>query len=110
MQVRDSVASFNLPADVVARLISAAAAGSSTAYESIPGITPDIEAAATRASQDAYLTGAHLSYQVALAFGLFGCIAALFVPSVDTRKYTRRTVAPQQADKKALTQQKSEAV
>ncbi|KAL4893648.1 fungal trichothecene efflux pump [Aspergillus ambiguus] len=103
-QVRASVASFDLPTDVVTRLITAAAAGTSTAYNSIPGITPDIEAAATMANKVSYLAGAHLSYQVALAFGLFGCIAALFVPTVDTRKYTKRTVAPQQADKKALKQ------
>ncbi|KAF9885144.1 hypothetical protein FE257_000670 [Aspergillus nanangensis] len=109
-RVTESVASFNLPTDIVKRLIIAAAAGTSAAYQSIPGITPDIEAAATLANKESDLTGAHLSYQVALPFGLAGCIAAVFIPSVDTRKYTKRTVAPQRADKKALKDQKAEVV
>ncbi|KAF9886271.1 hypothetical protein FE257_011884 [Aspergillus nanangensis] len=108
-EVTANVSKFNLPTDVVTRLITAAAAGTSAAFEGIPGITPDIEAAAALGNKISYLTGAHLSYQVALAFGLLGCIAAVFVPSVDTRKYTKKTVAPQRADKKAL-KQKDEGV
>jgi hypothetical protein len=83
-------------------LITAAAAGTSAAYAAVPGITPEIKAAAVLGNREAYLNGAHLSYQVALAFGLCGCIAALFIPSIDTRKYTKKTVALQEADCNAL--------
>lgn len=101
-QVRDAVSSFNLSSDTLTRLIAAAKLGTAAAYKAVPGITPAIQAAATLANKEAYLDGAHLSYQVALAFGLVGCIIALFIPSVDTRKYTKKTVAVQQADKKVL--------
>jgi hypothetical protein len=63
-------------------------------------LTPEVRAAAVLANKQAYLEGAHLSYQVALAFGLLGCIAAVFIPSIDTRKYTKRTVALQEADRR----------
>lgn len=52
------------------------------------------------------MTDAHLSYEVALAFGFCGCIAALFIPSIDLRKYTKKTVALQEADGKALKERK----
>ena len=75
------------------RLATAARAGTAAAYAAVPGLTPAVRAAAVQANKEAYLEGARLSYQVALAFGLVGCIAALFIPSIDTRKYTKRTVA-----------------
>jgi hypothetical protein len=91
----------------LAKLIVAAKAGTATAYAAVPGLTPTIRAAAVLANKEAYLEGAHLSYQVALAFGLCGCIAALFIPSIDSRKYTKRTVALQEADRRALEEKKS---
>ena len=101
-QVRSSLSGFNLSAETVTKLITAAKLNTAAAYKAIPGITPAVQAAATLANKKAYLTGAHLSYQVALAFGLCGVIAAFFIPTVDNRKYTRKTVAVQQADRKAL--------
>lgn len=104
--VRAAAAPFNLPATTLAKLTAAAKAGTAAAYKAVPGITPALQAAAVGANKQAYLTGAHLAYQVALAFGLCGVIAAFFIPSVDERKYTERTVAVQQRDRKALEEKK----
>jgi hypothetical protein len=105
-QVRSSLSNFNLSPDTVAKLIPAARLNTAAAYKAIPGISPAIQAAATLANKQAYLKGAHLSYQVALAFGLCGVVAAFFIPTVDDRKYTSKTVAVQQADRKALEDKK----
>lgn len=105
-QVRSNLAPFNLPTETLTKLIAAARLGTAAAYKAIPGITPAIQAASVLANKQAYLTGAHLSYEVALAFGLCGVIAAFFIPSVDQRKYTRKTVAVQQADRRALEEKK----
>jgi hypothetical protein len=106
-QIRSAVARYNLPAASLAKLIPAAKLGTAAAFKAVPGITPAIQAAASYANKEAYLAGAHLSYQVALAFGLLGVIAALFIPSVDTRKYTDKTVAVQHADRKLLEEKKA---
>ncbi|KAF2098265.1 MFS general substrate transporter [Rhizodiscina lignyota] len=92
----------SFPSSSLTALIAAAKLGTPAAYEAVPGITPQVQAAAALGNKEAYLTGAHLSYEVALAFGLCGCIAALFIPSIDGRKYTKKTVALQEADRKAL--------
>lgn len=105
-RVRSNLAPFNLSSDTVAKLIKAAKANTATGYAAIPGITPVIRAAASLGNKEAYLEGAHLSYLVALAFGLLGVIAAFFIPSVDKRKYTERTVAIQKSDRKALEEKK----
>ncbi|KAF2687657.1 MFS general substrate transporter [Lentithecium fluviatile CBS 122367] len=104
--VRSNVAPFNLPTETLTKLIAAAKANTAAAYKAVPGITPAIQAAASLGNKQAYLTGAHLSYQVALAFGLIGVIAAFFIPTVDKRKYTKRTVAVQQKDREALQEKK----
>jgi hypothetical protein len=92
----------------MAALVAAARLGTPAAYEAVDGLTPEVQAAAALGNQQAYLSGAHLSYQVALAFGLCGCIAALFIPSIDSRKYTKKTVALQEADRKAVEAKKVE--
>jgi hypothetical protein len=76
-------------------------------YEVIPGITPAIRAAASLGNKQAYLEGAHLSYLVALAFGLLGVVAAFFIPFVDKRKSTNKTVAVQRRDRKELQENKT---
>ncbi|KAL5378345.1 hypothetical protein PMIN06_011593 [Paraphaeosphaeria minitans] len=103
--VLTNVSSFNLPTVTLSKLIVAAKANTAAAYQAVPGITPAIRAAATLGNKQAYLQGAHLSYQVALAFGLLGVICA-FIPSIDHRKYTDRTVAVQQRDRKELVEKK----
>lgn len=105
--MRDNVASYDLPSSTVTALVNAARLNTAAAYNAIPGITPAIQAAASLGNKQAYLAGAHLSYQVALAFGLVGVIAAFFIPSVDERKYTKRTVAVQQRDRQALQEKKT---
>ncbi|KAF2667141.1 MFS general substrate transporter [Microthyrium microscopicum] len=93
---------LNFPATNLKALIVAAGTGTAAAYAKVPGINPQVEAAAVLANKEAYLQGAHLAYYVALAFGLTGCIAALFIPTIDKRKYTKKTVALQEADRKHL--------
>jgi hypothetical protein len=100
--VRRNIEGLGFDAANIARLAVAARANTAVAYGAVPGLTPIVRAAAVQANKEAYLEGAHLSYQVALAFGLVGCIAAIFIPSIDSRKYTKRTVALQESDRKAL--------
>ncbi|KAF2703099.1 MFS general substrate transporter [Pleomassaria siparia CBS 279.74] len=100
--VRANVAGFNLPTATLTKLIAAAKLNTAAAYKAVPGITPAIQAASKLGNKQAYLAGAHLSYQVALAFGLCGVILAFFLTSVDERKYSKRTVAVQEKDRKAL--------
>ena len=107
-RVRSNLASFSLPSETLTRLVAAARLNTAAAYAAIPGVTPAIRQAASLGNKQAYLEGAHLSYQVALAFGLVGVIAALFIPSVDVRKYTKKTVAIQQKDRKELMKRKME--
>ncbi|CAK7205596.1 hypothetical protein SEUCBS139899_008374 [Sporothrix eucalyptigena] len=108
--VAANLAPFDLPASTVQQLTAAAKLGTAAAFNAVPGITPAIEAAAVLGNKQAYLQGAHLSYEVALAFGLCGCIAALFISSVDVRKWTAQTVAVQQADRRALAEKAIQTV
>lgn len=101
-----NLAPFNLSLAITTRLVAAARANTAAAYAAIPGITPAIRAAASLGNKQAYLEGAHLSYLVALGFGLCGVIAAFFIPSVDKRKYTDRTVAVQKHDRKVIEEKK----
>ncbi|KAL5118480.1 hypothetical protein ACEQ8H_003656 [Pleosporales sp. CAS-2024a] len=105
--VGENLAPFHLPSATVARLTLAARANTAAAYAAIPGITPAIRAAASLGNQSAYLEGAHLSYMIALAFGLCGVIAAFFIPSVDKRKYTEKTVALQKHDRELIEEKKT---
>ncbi|USP80017.1 hypothetical protein yc1106_07291 [Curvularia clavata] len=107
-RIRSNLAPFDLPSTTILQLISAARANSASAYAAIPNITPAIQAAASLGNKQAYLEGAHLSYLVALAFGLLGVVAAFFIPSVDRRKYTSKTVAVQKSDRRGLQDRKSD--
>jgi hypothetical protein len=107
VKVRSAAASVNFSGNIT-RLITAAGANTAAGYAAVPGINAQTKAATTLANKQAYLEGAHLSYQVALAFGLCGCIAALFIPSIDPRKYTSRTVALQDRDRIAIETQKKD--
>jgi hypothetical protein len=104
--VRDSVSDFNIPAANMAKLTSAARLNTAAAWATVPGLTPEIRAAASHANKEAYLEGAHLSYLVALAFGCVACIAAFFIRDIDERKWTKKTVAVQETDRKAMEEKK----
>jgi hypothetical protein len=104
--VRDAVIEFNIPAANMAKLTSAARLNTAAAWATVPGLTPQIRAAASHANKEAYLEGAHLSYLVALAFGCVACIAAFFIRDIDERKWTKNTVAVQETDRKALEKRK----
>lgn len=101
-QVSKSVSGLNFPAANLAKLSAAAKLNTAKAYEAVPGITPVIRAAATRANKLAYLEGAHLVFLVAMAFGFVACIAAFFTVSIDKRKYTNKTMAVLEQDHKML--------
>jgi len=105
-QVRAGVAGLGFSEAGMAKLITAARTNTAAGYRAVPGITTTVQAAAALANKKAYLEGAHQSYLVALAFGLLGCIAALFIPTIDGRKYTNRTVAVQESDRKALAEKR----
>ena len=49
----------------------------------MPGITPDIVAAAGAANLEAYTQSFRTVYLVAIAFGVIGVIAALMTPNVE---------------------------
>ncbi|KAH7410342.1 fungal trichothecene efflux pump [Phaeosphaeria sp. MPI-PUGE-AT-0046c] len=102
-----NLAPFNLSSAITTRIVAAARANTAASYAAIPGITPAIRAAASLGNKQAYLEGAHLSYLVALGFGLCGVVAAFFIPSVDKRKYTDKTVAVQKHDRKVLGEKKA---
>lgn len=101
-QVTNSVSTLNFPSANLAKLAAAAKLGTTAAYNAVPGITPAIMAAATRANKLAYLEGTHLTFLVAMGFGFIACIAALFTVSIDTRKYTNKTMAVVEEDHKHL--------
>jgi hypothetical protein len=102
VHVRANVANLNVPASSMKALIAAAGANTAAAYSKVPNLTPQIRAAAVLANKEAYVDGARLAYLVALAFGLVGCLCALCLESIDTRKYTKNTVALQEKDREAL--------
>lgn len=104
--VRRQVEGLDFPSDRLAELAAAAQVGTPEAYDLVDGATEAVRAAATIGNKQAYLTGARLAYQVALAFGLLGCIAALFIPSIDKRKLNNRTVALQEKDLQNLEEKK----
>jgi hypothetical protein len=97
-----NLAPFNLDSTTITRLVVAARTNTAASYAAIPGITPAMRAAVNLSNKQAYLEGAHLSYLVALAFGLCGVVAAFFIASVDKRKYTEKTVAVQRHDRRKI--------
>ncbi|KAK7402700.1 hypothetical protein QQX98_011564 [Neonectria punicea] len=105
-RVSDEVAGLGFNSTNMVGLIAAARLNTDAAYAGVPDMTDEIRAAATRGNQLAYLDGAHLSYLIAMAFGVVGCVAAFWIPSIDRRKYTKKTVALQEQDRKMLQEKK----
>lgn len=64
----------NIPAAVVPDLLQAAALNTADAYSDVPGITPNIIAAAGMAVKRAYVDAFSLVYLVAIAFGVLSLI------------------------------------
>lgn len=109
-RISSAVSNLSFDTSNLTVLIAAAKLGTPQAYAAVPGITAEIQAAATRGNQLAYLDGARLSYKVAMAFGILGCLAAFWIPSIDRRKYTKKTVALQESDRKRLEEKKLERI
>ncbi|KAH6884170.1 hypothetical protein B0T10DRAFT_531385 [Thelonectria olida] len=105
-RVSRAVDGLGFDASNLAALVAAARPGTAKACTAVPGINAEIQAAATKGNQLAYLDGARLSYKVAMAFGIVGCIAAFWIPSIDRRKYTKKTVALQESDRQNLEEKK----
>ncbi|KAF7554378.1 hypothetical protein G7Z17_g2973 [Cylindrodendrum hubeiense] len=106
VRVPEEISGLGFDNENLAALVAAARLNTAAAYAAVPGITSEIQAAASRGNQLAYLDGAHLSYLIAMAFGIVGCIAAFWIPSIDRRKYTKKTVALQEQDRKMLQEKK----
>lgn len=106
VRVLEEISGLGFNEENLAALLTAARLNTPAAYAAVPGITAEVQAAATRGNQLAYLDGAHLSYMIAMAFGIVGCIAAFWIPSIDRRKYTKKTVALQEQDRKILQEKK----
>lgn len=105
--ITNHVQGLGFPSERLPQLAAAARLNTPAAYRSVQGATAEVIAAATFANKEAYLSGARLAYQVALAFGLIGCVCAWFIPSIDQRKLNTRTVAVQQKDQQYLQEKNS---
>jgi hypothetical protein len=102
--VARAVSGLGFPTENLAELVSAAKSGSVAAFKTVPGITPQIQEAAVLANKMAYLEGTRLVFLVAIAFGGIGIIACWFTESIDERKYTKKTVAVMETERKAMQQ------
>lgn len=72
-----------LPSEDLPALLAAIAAGTATAMEAVPGITPTVVAAVGDAVKVAYSQAFKTVYLTSIAFGGLSIIAALFITSID---------------------------
>ena len=105
-RVSSQIEGLGFDTATLGELVAAARLGTPAAYASVPGITDEIQAAATTGNKLAYLDGARMSYLIAMAFGVIACVAAFWIPSIDRRKYTDKTVAVQEQDRRRLEDKK----
>lgn len=59
--------------------------GSSSAVETVPGITPEISATGVEALKAVYSSAFRLIYLVGMAFGLLACLGVRFATGVDEK-------------------------
>lgn len=81
--VAPAALSAGLPSADLPALFAAIAAGTATAMEAVPGITPTVIAAVGDAVKVAYSQAFKTVYLTSIAFGGLSIIAALFITSVD---------------------------
>jgi hypothetical protein len=72
-----------LPESSLTALFAAIAAGTSSAYADVPGLTPAIQAVVAQALSDAYAAAYAYVYYAAVAVGGVGLIAAIFLRNYD---------------------------
>jgi hypothetical protein len=72
-----------LPTSSIPQLITAFTSGNTTLIESVPGITPDVIAAASTAMKDAYSASFRVVYLASIAFGAFAIFWSFFTTDVD---------------------------
>ncbi|KAF4628660.1 hypothetical protein G7Y89_g9487 [Cudoniella acicularis] len=106
--VADAVRDLNFPSANIAAFARTAKLNTAAAFKTVPGINPTVQAAAVAANKRAYLQGTRLTFLVAVAFGLVGCICALFLVSVDGNKYTNNTVEVLETEHKLKEEKKLE--
>jgi len=82
--VPPAVINAGLPASSVPLLFQAAKNGTTAAIQSVPGITPTIIAAFSRAQRDSYSQSFQTVYYVSIAFGSLAIIASYWAPNVDS--------------------------
>lgn len=109
-RVANSVSSFNLPSEDIARLIAAARLNSAAAFAKVPGITPVIKATVVLANKHAYLDASRLAFYIAVSFGVLAVIAAICTADIDKRKYNKHTVAILETEHKAVISKTDEDV
>jgi hypothetical protein len=83
-------------------LIKASATNTAAAYNKVPGITENVIAACRLAVKYAYTDAFSLVYQVAIAFGGLGIMAALCTRTVDVRKKSNDRAVVLENEKKVL--------
>ena len=81
--VSPAALSAGLPSRDLPDLFAAISAGTATAMEQVPGITPNVIAAVEAALKVAYAQAFKTVYLTSIAFGGLAIIAALFTTSVD---------------------------
>jgi hypothetical protein len=82
-QVTSAVTTAGLPSTSVDALFTAITNGTTAALDSVPGITTNILAAVSTATQDANASSYKIVYLSSLGFGGVSIIVALFATNVD---------------------------
>lgn len=83
-------------------LLKASAVNTAAAYNAVPGINAKVIAACQSAVKFAYVDAFSLVYQVAIAFGALGIMAALCTRSVDAKKKSNDRAVVLENEKKVL--------
>ncbi|KAF2805892.1 TRI12-domain-containing protein [Mytilinidion resinicola] len=87
--VTDNVAPiYSFPSSSLPALIKAAALNTAAAYKLVPGINPQVIAAAQSAVKQAYVSAFHTTYLSAIAFGGLAIVSAILTKDTDVRMKT----------------------
>lgn len=84
-QVPPAAIAAGLPASDVPALMKAFGVGTAQAFASVPGITPDILAVATRAYKEASADAYRTIFLASIAFSVVGAVCSLFIVNVEDR-------------------------
>ncbi|KAF2102444.1 MFS general substrate transporter [Rhizodiscina lignyota] len=82
-KVPPALTAAGLPASSVAPFITALSSGSATAFNTVQGLTPTIQAIGVRAYQEANSDAFRTVYLTTLAFSGIGMLLSIFYPNID---------------------------